>query len=136
MLAVACTGVAAAHAQKIMEKEVPALVRTQFAQKFPKAKSISWEKEKSNYEASFKLKETEYSVLIDQAGSILETEEKIGISGLPQQIIAYISTHYPGTTIKEAAKISGLNGAVMYEVEVNGKDLIFSRYGKFLKEEN
>lgn len=136
ILAVACTSVAACHAQKISEKEVPALVRTQFGKKFPEAKSVSWEKEKNNYEASFRLKATEYSVLIDPAGSIQETEEEIRIAALPPAAITYISKHYPGTTIKEAAKITDLNGRVTYEAEVKGKDIIFDESGKFLKEEN
>jgi hypothetical protein len=37
--------------------------------------------------------------------------------------------------VKEAAKITQADGAIMYEAEVNGKDLIFDASGKFVKQE-
>lgn len=123
-----------ANAQKIQEKEVPALVKTGLQKQFPEAKKVKWEKEKDNYEAGFKMKETGYSVLINPSGSIIETETEISINSLSASVKDYVATHYPGQKIKEAAKITDANGVVTYEAEVDGKDLIFDHSGKFLKE--
>lgn len=78
--------------------------------------------------------ETDYSVLIDASGNILETEVEIKIDELPASAKAYAAQHYAGQKIKEAAKITDSKGAVTYEIEVKGKDLIFDNTGKFLKE--
>ena len=122
-----------ANAQKVSEKEVPAVVKSALQKSHPNAKGLKWEKEKGNYEAGFEVGETDYSVLIDASGNILETEVEIKTDALPASAKAYITKNYPGKKIKEAAKITDAKGVVTYEAEVDGKDLIFDNSGKFLK---
>lgn len=122
-----------ANAQKIPEKEVPAIVAATLKNHYPNAKELKWEKENGNYEAGFTLAETGYSVLIDALGSIVETEVEISADALPADAKVHIAKNYPGKKIKEAAKITGTKGIVRYEAEVNGRDLIFDNSGKFLK---
>lgn len=133
-LLVAVASVSFANAQKVSEKEVPAVVKSALQKSHSNAKDLKWEKEKSNYEAGFEVGETDYSVLIDASGKILETEMEIKINKLPANAKAYVAKHYAGQKIKEAAKITDSKGVVTYEAEVKVKDLIFDNSGKFLKE--
>lgn len=124
-----------ANAQKVSYKEVPTVVKSALQKSYPNAKEIKWEKEKDNYEAEFEVNETDYSILIDASGNIIETEIEIEIDELPANAKAYISKNYAGQKIKEAAKITDSKGVVTYEAEIKGKDLIFDSNGNFIKEE-
>lgn len=124
-----------ANAQKVSDKEVPTVVKSALQTKYPNAKELKWEKEKGNYEAEFEVNETDYSLLIDIAGNILETEIEIKVDELPAKAKDYISKNYAGQKIKEAAKITDSKGVVTYEAEAKGKDLIFESNGNFIKEE-
>lgn len=133
-LLTAVASVSFANAQKIQEKDVPASVKAGLQKQFPNAQNIKWEKEKGNYEAGFKVKQADYSVLVGTSGNIMETEVPIANDALPASVKEYVSKHYPNKKIKEAAKITDAKGVLTYEAEVNGKDLIFDDSGKFLKE--
>jgi len=52
---------------------------------------------------------------------------------LPAHISIYIRQHYSRTKINGAGKITDAKGAIMYEAEVKGKDLVFDEKGNFLK---
>lgn len=121
------------NAQKVSDKEVPTAVKTTLQKKYPNAKEIKWEKEKVNYEAEFNVNETDYSLLIDGSGYILETEIEIKVDELPAKAKEYVKKKYAGQKIKEAAKITDSKGVVTYEVEIKGKDLIFDNNGNFIK---
>ncbi|MDQ0781194.1 PepSY-like domain-containing protein [Chryseobacterium sp. W4I1] len=122
------------NAQKVQQKEVPASVQKSFQKQFPTVKEVKWEKENGNYEAGFKSKEAETTVVIDPFGKILETENEIGINALSVPIKSYLAKNYPHQKIKEAAKITDAKGVVTYEAEMKGKDLIFDSKGNFLRE--
>ncbi|QOI96506.1 MAG: PepSY-like domain-containing protein [Flammeovirgaceae bacterium] len=126
-----------AHAQKLDSKDVPAGAKNNLAKKYS-GKNANWEKEDDKYEASFKQKGEEVSVLFDAAGNILETETEINKKDLPSAILATLKKDYSEYEIEEAAKIDA-NGAITYEVEVEiGEqtfDLIFDVEGKLLKKE-
>ena len=121
-------------AQKILEKNIPANVKSSFQKKYPVAKSIKWEKEGERYEASFDLNKTDHSVLIDAQGNIIETEVEIELNQLPTGILDYVKNHYAGNRVIEAAEITDAKGIVTYEVEIKGMDLIFGNNGKFIRE--
>lgn len=122
------------NAQKIKESDVPATVKTAFQKQHPDAKAIKWEKENGNYEVEFEVGETDYSVLIDASGNILETEIEISSDALPAKAKEYVSKNYAGQKIKEAAKITDTKGTVTYEAEIKGTDLLFDSNGVFIKE--
>ena len=111
----------------------PAAVKTAFAKKFPGI-TAKWEEENGKFEANFKQQGHEMSALFDNSGTMEESEMEIKTGELPSAVITYISQHYKGAAIKEAAKITKASGEVNYEAEVKGKDLIFDASGKFLKE--
>ena len=122
-----------AMAQKLKSIQVPAAVKASFKTTYPGVKTVTWEKEKGDFEAGFKKGSNKMSAVFKTDGTQLESELGIKAAGLPVSIITYVKQNYKGSAIKEAAKITKANGEVNYEAEVNGKDLIFDGAGKFLK---
>jgi hypothetical protein len=123
-----------ACSRKLKESQVPVAARTTFEKKYGGLKG-SWDKEESNYEVNFKKDGKEMSVVIDENGTIVETETDIPVADLPTTVQDYIKQHYQGMVIKEASMITKENGEVNYEAEVDDKDVVFDSNGKFIKEE-
>ncbi|HMC98656.1 MAG TPA: PepSY-like domain-containing protein [Ferruginibacter sp.] len=121
------------QAQKLPSSKVPVAVKDAFVKQYPNT-AVKWEMEDGKYEASFTHDAAQTSVLYDKNGMAAETEIDIKPSELLPVIIKYVSTHYAGKKIKEAAKITRADGTVNYEAQVNGKDVIFDAAGNFLKE--
>ena len=120
-------------AQKLAAAKVPVAAIDTFAKQYPGVTG-QWEKEGGKYEVNFKQHGALMSVLMDEKGSIAETEMDIKISDLPTPVLAYAKEHYKGKNIKEAAKITKADGTINFEAEVNGRDVIFNASGQFLKE--
>ena len=122
-----------AMTQVLKETEVPAQVKNALHKKFPDLGQVSWEKEKSNYEANWGGKSGEdHAALFTPSGDFLEIVHAIPVKDLPATIAPYIKIHFGGATIREAGKISFANGREGYEVEIKGKDLLFDKQGKYL----
>ena len=120
--------------QKIKESEVPAAVKTSFANRYPGI-SAKWEKEDGNYEANFKKDGNQMSATFQPGGMFLESEISIKESALPAASQSYIQANYKGKSVKESAKITSAAGTITYEAEIEGRDLIFDSNGHFLKVE-
>lgn len=122
----------ATFGQEVKEKDVPQIVSKALYKNYPAAKSVKWEKEKNNYEASFELNKTETSVVLTSKGNIVETEVEIITAQLPKKVMDYLRTNFKNEKIKEAAKITDAKGTVTYEAEIKGKDLLFDANGNFI----
>ncbi|MBE9601971.1 PepSY-like domain-containing protein [Pedobacter sp. MC2016-24] len=135
LLLIACiTGITlSANAQKITAAKVPATVKTAFAKAHPDVKTVSWEREKSSFEAGFKLNSHEMSEIYSPKGVLEESETEITIAELPKQASNYLEIHYKGVKIKEAAKIVKASGVVNFEAEIKGKDILFDANGNLIK---
>ncbi len=118
----------------IDESKVPAVVKESFAKDFPGI-SAKWDKENSDYEASFKMSDKTMSALYDVNGIRKETETDIKVDDLPASVKSYINDNYKGKKINEAAIITKANGEVNYEAEVNDMDVLFTKDGSFIKTE-
>lgn len=136
MLLVAATMSNAANAQKISADKVPAAVTSAFKTKFPTATKATWEMEKSEYEANFKLNGEEMSANFDNTGKWMETETEIKVSALPTTIQSTLTKDFAGYKINEASKIESEKNGKCYEAEVEkGEetfDFLFSADGKVL----
>ncbi len=64
---------------------VPVNVKTNFKKDFPGV-NVKWDKEDSNFEASFKQNNNTMSALYNANGNKLETEQDIDAAALPQNI--------------------------------------------------
>ena len=134
-LLIGCLGTGAVMAQDLKAKDVPDVVKTALAKKYPAATKVSWEKENGNFEANWGGRSGEdNSAQFSPAGVFVEYEMAIAVSDLPAAVAGYVKKHYNGASIKEAGKITSANGTVTYEAEVKGKDVIFDANGAFVKE--
>jgi uncharacterized iron-regulated protein len=122
-----------AHAQKHTGEDVPAAVKTAFAQQFP-GTTARWVKTGEQYEAHFKHRRQEISAVYNADGTLSETEHEIEVWQLPLPVIDYVEQHYGGS-IREAAKVTKANGEINYEATVKGKEVLFDASCAFLKEE-
>jgi hypothetical protein len=123
-------------AQDISASKVPEKVKTAFVQKYADAKKVSWEKENGNYEANWGGKSGEdNSAQFTPSGTFIQIVQAIPINQLPTTVAGYVKTHYKGTAIKEAGKVTDAAGKLSYEAEIKGKDLIFDEAGNFIKED-
>lgn len=100
---------------------------------------VEWEKEDSNYEANFFVKDSTGSLrtasaLFNVTGTLLEIEMIITPKELPNGVLDYVNSNYGNPKIKEVSQISKLSGPKTYEIEIKGKELIFDSEGKFIKE--
>lgn len=115
-------------AQKILADKLPVAVKTAFEKAYPNAKQTKWDKEKNDFEASFKNQKEDLSVVFDAKGNILETEKDIPFEKLP----ANVQKALKGKKISETAIIIK-GGKTFYEAEVGGKDLLFDSNGNPVK---
>jgi len=113
--------------------DAPANLKAAFTKAYPGATKVKWEKEENVYEVAFDYKSHEMSVTYNADGSVAETETEIAVKDLPAAARKYAEAK---GKIKEAAKIVLANGAIQYEAELKGKDLIFDEMGNFLKEKS
>ncbi|MBB2145364.1 hypothetical protein GM921_07710 [Pedobacter sp. LMG 31464] len=120
--------VSASYAQKLNASKVPAAVTSAFAKNHVSTK-VSWTKEETNYEAEFKLNGKETSEVYTANGVVTETETEIKVAEFPDAVKMKLK----GQKITEAAKITKADGTVIYEAEVNGKDLLFDAKGNPVK---
>jgi hypothetical protein len=130
--AVIIAGSFTAFSQNLASTNVPQPVKSAFAKAHPNAKA-KWELEDAAYEATFSEGGKSMSTVISKQGTILETESAIAFNELPAGAKNYVNEHYKGKKIKEVAKIVKANGDVNYEVNVQGKDVLFDSNGNFIE---
>ena len=134
-MTVLCFVLNVSFAQKIKSSDVPANLRVALQQKY-NVSTAKWDKEGENYEASFKQKEKEMSVVLDATGAVLEVETAIRKEELPKGILDILKDDYSDFKVEETTKIVS-NELVTYEVEVKkgeqSFDLIFDDHGKLIK---
>ena len=119
-------------------KNVPALVKTAFSQKFVKATDVKWDKEgKTEWEAEFKLDGKSYSANFDTTGNWLETEFSISTSEIPTVVKTTIVKDYSAYKVK-GIDVSETPKGKVYEVTflkgVKSMELVFDINGKIVKE--
>lgn len=116
------------------QKNIPSKVLEAFNKDHKNISAVKWNKEKSNYEASFKINGIDNSILFDSKGTILEKEVAINNQLLPKGVFDYVAKKYSTEKIKGAAKINSTKEGLIYEVEIKGKDILFNKDGKFIRE--
>ena len=125
------------YASTIHATVIPDAVKTAFQTKFPNAKKVKWEKEKTNkFEASFKLDRKEVSALYLTDGKLIEVETEIFDTELPKPVSESLNKKYPNIKISEVSKIERSDNSIVYEAElkIGGKkiDILFDEKGNVL----
>lgn len=123
-------------AEKSKKGVIPTDVKTAFAKEFPNNKA-KWGMEDGGYEAEFKIKGSDASVVYDKKGHRKALELAIKTVELPANILEYLKKNYATNKITEAAKITDDKNVVTYEAEIgkDGKsyDVLFDFNGNFIK---
>ncbi len=117
---------------------VPELVKNEHMKRYPESKSqhIAWETENGNYEANWGGQDGEAnSVTYTPSGIFVEIVKAIPLNQLPQSANNYINQHYKTAKFGDIGKVLDAKGKTFYEVEINGKDVIFDVNGNFVKSE-
>ena len=96
-------------------------------------KKLNGKKKKTITKRNLEVNETDYSILIDVSGNIIETEIEIKIDELPANAKAYISKTIQDKNQRNCRKITDNKGVVTYEAEIKGKDLILTATEILLK---
>lgn len=133
MMSVCLLASIGAFAQTKGEKGTPTVVKEAFAKLFPGAKA-KWEIEDKHYEAEFTKNKKEHSAVFDATGNLLETEVEVSANEVPKAALAYAKSHHSGEKIKEMAQITNDKGLIYYELEIEGKDLMFDKDGNFTQD--
>lgn len=129
--------VAGACAQKT---NAPEPVAKAFADRFPEASSVKWDREHPDeWEAEFKNNGEDVSASFDATGNWLETEHEINPNNLPAVVKDAINAKYGSDEIEEAEMIDSPDFTGAYEVEVESRDqehnLVIDSTGKILRDE-
>lgn len=122
-------------ALSISPKKVPEAIQEAQSKMYPQVQKLSWSLENENYECSFHQAGIEYSVVWSPSAIPLEIEVEVQLSEIPAIIKDYIQKNHPGKKPKEVAKITLVSGVIQYEIEMNGKDYLFTESGSLIKPE-
>jgi ABC-type amino acid transport substrate-binding protein len=118
-----------------VKSDIPEIILTRFNALYPKVENLTWEKGKGKFEASFAQGAHEFSVVFLENGEVQQTEAKVEISGLPPDLVTYVSENLKGKKIDEASRIVDGYGNVTWEAEVDSIDYLFSTTGQFIGRE-
>ncbi len=120
-------------------ERVPQKVKDAFAQKFPTAKSVKWDRESANeWEAEFKMNKVEYSANFSDDGTWKETEHEIAEKDLPAAVKKALSNGFPGFKTEEIEVSETALGRVYEFALEKGKteiEVTIDTSGKVTKQE-
>lgn len=113
-----------ADERELDRDEVPKAVLDAFEKAHPNAKEVEFEKEtfigKEAYEVEYQIDGKEYEFLYGADGVLLQQEEEIDVSVLPEAIVNAIKKAHPKAKIMEAEKLLKPDGMLIgYEVEID-----------------
>jgi hypothetical protein len=114
----------------LMQSKAPKEIVTAFNLKFPKATNVKWYKETATeYEASFKYKNTKHSANFSSDGKWLETESPITFNDLPIAVQKAFSVSHKNEKTKAIAVIENSKGETLYEIEVKKVEYFYNSDG-------
>jgi hypothetical protein len=121
---------------KSQKKSIPDAVKSLFAEKFPDAKNIEWEKKKSAYEAIFYLNDIEHIARFSEDGLLVEYRKNLWPDELPENIKTAGATF--GETMNGIIIYRGEE--ILYELIIRDEKLdryeyLFDKNGEVLKSE-
>lgn len=97
---------------------------------------VTWEKEVENDGSNWGGSDGEgNSAQFKPIGAFAEIVKQVSGNGLPQPEPLYLKSNFENPIPEYIGIVENGGGIVTYEVEVHGKDIIFDKSGKFLREE-
>jgi len=111
------------NSQDIAPEKVPAVVVNTLKTQFPNAVDTEWEKKGAVYEADFDTETgADMTVQIDESGKVLMQKQDIQFTDLVAGVQTILQSQYKNFKVDEVEKVER-NGAVFYQVELDGKGL-------------
>jgi hypothetical protein len=119
-------------------KNVPEVVKSAFAGKYPNVKKVRWEQRGENFEAEFKNGKTEIEVLFTPSGNWMYTATEIDRRKLPVEVInGFREQGFSDWKLDEAGVVETplFKDAYIIEAEKDESsyDLFFDKDGKLLQ---
>lgn len=121
--------------QKFETWQIPKEVVHNFEKQHPHI-DADWEKEDSVFEATFTSGGEHVSLIYNRAGDLLQTENIIKTSAVPDGIKNYLAENKKDQKMTKARKVTKDNGEVNYEVMLDRHRLTFTEAGKLIKMAN
>lgn len=123
-------------AQKIDQKNVPAVILNSFQVKFPTADDVDWRLDKGNYRVNFEVNDKDHELRLNDRGKIVKHKQDLYVSEIPKNVLETIKSKVQFFDIKDADLLTE-NGETVYKInfEIDDKDHDFwiSENGKLLK---
>jgi hypothetical protein len=117
--------------------DIPLAIKAAFKKKFPTAEKVKWEPGVGQFAAEFRIEKKVISAKFDDSGNLIETEELVSMSDLPQVSRELIETRYANEKIKEIKKVIRNRGWVFYKVKLKDAEILFDAQGlQFFEEEH
>lgn len=126
------------RAQLIAEGEVPQDVYVSMKYKYPDAQVSTWEMDKGNYAARFKLNDQVGLAYFAPDGKWLRSAFNVAEKELPSPITTYLKAHYAYSIVKECNLQKASDGSDSYFLALKGQnpkeaiELRFALDGKLL----
>lgn len=120
--------------EEVVIEEVSSMdkAKAQFALDYPDAVDGVWEDREGNFQVSYRKDNVERHVIYDMNGGKVREEMILAEDAVPAGAKAYVAEQ--GGSVIEATMITKANGTVEYEVQSDGKNLLFDKDGTFLRE--
>lgn len=125
-------------AQKIDQKNVPAVILNSFQVKFPTADDVDWRLDKGNYRVNFEVNDKDHELRMNDRGKIVSHKQDLYVSEIPKVVLETIRKKVLFFDVDDADKITE-NAKTTFEInfEIDDKDHDFwiNEKGKLLKYE-
>jgi hypothetical protein len=129
-----------AVAQKVKPDDVPQAVKTTFSQEFPNAKVKEWQIKDSQYWVIYKDDGAQQTSVFTTTGTLVETRTSIDKQELPDFVMQYVATEYPGYEVNSCFLIQKPKTKDSYYIEVKkagmgtgpNSEITFTSDGKLL----
>ena len=132
-------------AKDISKKQVPQPVLEAFQKAYPNARDMGYKEGqrdgKTYYEVEYRDNKKQYDVLYTADGTLIEKEEEVALSEVPEAVVQAVKQEYPNGKLKKIAKkVMDTQGNLTgYEIEVKegGKewDVYTDVNGKIIRKE-
>ncbi len=120
------------------ESGPPNVVELSFAQRFPNASGVKWEKSTKGQNAmyvEFKYERKKTKAYFDKNGSLLEIQKEVKVKDLPQSVKKAIAKSYPTERVLKAQEIIRAGKDPVYqivlEIENQQTNFMLDKEGSF-----
>ena len=134
---VAAIGFTSCEDDDLRNSDIPSVVLNGFAEQFPNASKVEWEKIADIYEADFDVENVDHEAILNTDGTIVKYKYDITYNELPEAVQTTITNDFDKTKIDEVELIQISENKyyqVEFEEEPNDTKAIFETSGTFATE--